>query len=155
VYGPLLLISLFYQEVQPKSAFMTEQLLAPMGSDSLVPLVFAGKLTDRIGPKLIILVGLMITVLGTLPFVFANTDTREWLLAAGLFVRGFGLTPVNIAVMVGAYQAVTEEELPKVSSIVRIIQQVGGTFGTVVLIVILTHALLTHSSHSQALNVAF
>jgi len=155
VYGPLLLISLFYQEVQHRSTLMTGILLAPQGAGSLLPRVFTGKLVDRIGPRPVILAGLVITVLGTLPFAFATANTSEWLLGFALFVRGVGLTPVNIAVMVGAYEGVPKEELPNASSTTRIIQQVGGSFGTAVLIVILTRAALTHTVHSQAFNVAF
>lgn len=155
VYGPLLLISLFYQEVQHRSTLMTGILLAPQGAGSLLPRVFTGKLVDRIGPRPVILGGLAITVLGTLPFAFATANTSEWLLGFALFVRGVGLTPVNIAVMVGAYEGVPKEELPNASSTTRIIQQVGGSFGTAVLIVILTRAALTHTLHSQAFNVAF
>jgi hypothetical protein len=57
--------------------------------------------------------------------------------------------------MVGAFQGVPKEELPNASSTTRIIQQIGGSFGTAVLIVILTQALLTHSLAAQAFNVAF
>lgn len=155
VYGPLLLISLFYQEAQHRSIVMTGLLLAPQGIGSLLPRIFVGKLVDRIGPRPIILVGLALTVLGTLPFAFATANTSEWLLAAALFVRGLGLTPVNIAVMVGAFQGVPKEELPNASSTIRIIQQIGGSFGTAVLVVILTRAFLTHSLQAQAFGVAF
>jgi len=155
VYGPLLLISLFYQEVQHRSIVMTGLLLAPQGIGSLLPRIFVGKLVDRIGPRPIVICGLAVTVLGTLPFAFATANTSEWILAIALFVRGLGLTPVNIAVMVGAFQGVPKEDLPNASSTTRIIQQVGGSFGTAVLVVILTRAFLTHSLPAQAFNTAF
>lgn len=155
VYGPLLLISLFYQDVQHKSALMTGLLLAPQGIGSLVPRLITGKITDRIGPRPVILLGLLITALGTLPFIWATATTSEWLLAAALFVRGVGLTPVNIAVMAGAFQGIPKEKLPDGSSTIRIVQQVGGSFGTAVLVVILTRGFLTHSVQHQAFNIAF
>jgi EmrB/QacA subfamily drug resistance transporter len=155
VYGPLLLISLFYQEVQHKSVIMTGLLLAPQGIGSLVPRIFTGKLTDRIGPRPVILIGLVLTALGTLPFVWAGASSGELLLSVALFVRGIGLTPVNIAVMVGAFEGVPKEDLPDGSSTIRIVQQIGGSFGTAVLIVILTRGFLTHSLESHAFNVAF
>ncbi|HUB93935.1 MAG TPA: MDR family MFS transporter [Verrucomicrobiae bacterium] len=155
VYGPLLLISLFYQDVQHKSVLMTGLLLAPQGIGSLLPRIFSGKLVDKIGPRPVILGGLAVTVLGTLPFAFATAHTSEWLLAAVLFVRGLGLTPVNIAVMVGAFQGVPEKELPDASSTTRIIQQVGASFGVAVLTLILSRALLTHELPAQAFDVAF
>ncbi len=155
VYGPLLLVSLFYQEVQHKSVLMTGLLLTPQGVGSLLPRMLTGKLVDRTGPRPIILGGLAITVLATLPFAFATTHTNEWLLAVVLFFRGVGLTPVNIAVMVGAFQGVPKEELASASSTTRIVQQVGGSFGIAVLIVILTRAMLTHALPAEAFDVAF
>jgi EmrB/QacA subfamily drug resistance transporter len=155
VYGPLLLISLFYQEVQHQTVLVTGLLLAPQGIGSLISRVAAGKLTDKIGSKPIILAGLALATLGTLPFAFATANTSEWFLAAALFVRGLGLTPIIIAVMVGAFQGLPKEETANASSTVRIIQQVGGSFGTAVLVLILTQATLTLSLPSEAFNLAF
>lgn len=155
IYGPLLLISLYYQQLLGYSALVTGLLLGAQGIGSLIPRVTTGKLTDRFGPRPIILIGLVITVLGTLPFAFATASTSGWILVVALFVRGIGLTPVNIAVMVGAFQGVPKEELPDGSSTIRIIQQVGGAFGAAVLILILSRAALTVSIPSQAFNAAF
>jgi hypothetical protein len=96
-----------------------------------------------------------LTALGTLPFAFATASTSAWLLATALFVRGVGLTPVNIAVLAGAFQGVPSEDLTDGSSTTRIVQQIGGSFGTAVLVVILTRSLITQGAPSQAFDVAF
>jgi len=153
IYGPLLLISLYYQQLRGYSALTTGLLLGAQGIGSLIPRVTTGKLTDRFGPRPIILIGLMITVLGTLPFAFASMS--GWMLVVALFVRGVGLTPVTIAVMVGAFQGVPKADLPDGSSTIRIIQQVGGAFGAAILVLILSHAALTVTVPSQAFNIAF
>jgi hypothetical protein len=54
----------------------------------------------------------------------------------GLVVRGAGLT-ANIALMAGAFTGLPRESVPDASSVTRIMQQVGGSFGTAVLAVIL------------------
>ncbi len=63
VYGPLLLLALYYQQVQGKSALATGLLLAPQGIGSLLPRGIAGTLTDRIGPRLVVVTGLVLTAL--------------------------------------------------------------------------------------------
>ena len=50
LYGPLLLLGLYYQDVQGKSALITGLLLAPQGLGSLLPRTLAGRLTDHVGP---------------------------------------------------------------------------------------------------------
>ncbi len=46
LYGPLLLLALYYQEVQGRSALMAGLLLAPQGLGSLLPRTVVGRLTD-------------------------------------------------------------------------------------------------------------
>ena len=160
VYGPLLLLSLYFQQVQGKSVLATGLLLAPQGIGSLVPRGISGKLTDRIGARPVVIAGLLLTAAGTLGFALAGPHTSEWLLAGSLFVRGAGLAPVTIAVMAGAFRDIRPADVPDASSTTRIVQQVGGSFGTAVLILILTRALVSHhavtaAARALAFNTAF
>ena len=144
LYGPLLLLSLYYQQVQARSVLATGLLLAPQGLGSLLPRTKVGTLTDKIGPRPIVITGLLLTALGTIPFTHAGPDTSILLLSAALFVRGAGLASATIAVMAGAFQHVPSSEVPDASATTRIVQQIGGSFGTAVLAVILAHQLLIH-----------
>ena len=154
VYGPLLLLALYYQQVQGRSVLMTGLLLAPQGIGSLLPRAVAGRLNDRIGPRLVAVTGLILTAGGTLAFAWAGPDTSGWLLAGALFVRGAGLAPVTIAVMGGAFRDVPAAEVPDASSTTRIVQQVGGAFGAAVLAVILASALRSQQT-AAAFHTAF
>jgi EmrB/QacA subfamily drug resistance transporter len=99
VYGPLILLGLYYQQVQGKSVLATGLLLAPQGIGSLLPRGIAGKVTDSVGARPVVLTGLVLTSLGTLPFAWAGPATSLWLLAGALLVRGVGLSAVTIAVI--------------------------------------------------------
>jgi hypothetical protein len=104
--------------------------------------------------------GTVLTALGTLAFAWVGLSSNEWLLAASLFVRGAGLSPVTIAVQTGAYRDVDPDDIPDASSTTRIVQQVGGAFGAAVLALILTNALLSHhaatvTARGLAFNTAF
>jgi EmrB/QacA subfamily drug resistance transporter len=155
VYGPLLLLALYYQQVQGKSVLATGLLLAPQGIGSLLPRGIAGKLADRAGARPVVLTGLVLTALGTLPFAWAGPATSQWLLAGALFVRGAGLSAVTIAVIAGAFRNISPAEIPDANSTIRIVQQVGGSFGTAVLAVILGSELLSHHALAAARGVAF
>jgi len=160
LYGPLLLLALYYQQVQGQSALWAGLLLAPQGIGSLLPRTVVGQLTDRIGPRLIVVVGLVLTVLGTFAFTQAGPATDEWLLAMSLMIRGAGLAATTIAVMAGAFQGVPRDEVPDASSTTRIVQQVGGSFGAAVLAVVLTGQLTAGgvggaAARGAAFDVAF
>jgi EmrB/QacA subfamily drug resistance transporter len=159
LYGPLLLLALYYQQVQGKSVIVTGLILAPQGIGSLIPRSIAGKLTDRIGPRLVVVAGLLLTIAGTFAFTQAGPATNEVLLGASLLIRGAGLAGVTIAVMAGAFQGVPSEQIPDASSTTRIVLQVGGSLGAAVLAVILTrqfsHGAATAAAHALAFNTAF
>lgn len=155
VYGPLLLVSLYYQQLKGQSVVLTGLLLAPQGIGSLLPRGSAGKITDRLGPRRVVLAGLLLTALGTMAFVWAGPNTSEWLLAASLFIRGAGLAPVTIAVQAGAFADAPPELVPDASSITRIVQQIGGSLGTAILTIILTTHTGQPGGHAAAFNTAF
>jgi EmrB/QacA subfamily drug resistance transporter len=154
LYGPLLLLGLYYQDVQGKSALIAGLLLAPQGIGSLLPRTIAGRLTDRVGPRPVVVAGLALTVVGTLAFALAGPAPSDWLLSASLVVRGAGLGAVTIAVMAGAFQGVPNQEVPDASTMMRIVQQVGGSFGAAVLAVILAGQLASHAALTTAVRVA-
>jgi hypothetical protein len=49
-----------------------------------------------------------------------------------------------MAIMVGAFQGLSRSQVPHASTLTRIAQQLGGSFGTGLLAGILQHQLATH-----------
>ena len=88
--------------------------------------------------------GVVLLALGTLPFIAAGAHTSTWWLAVALVVRGTGLGAVTMAVMLGVYDGLNRAEVPHASSMSRIFQQLGGSFGTAILAVVLQRQLAGH-----------
>jgi MFS family permease len=154
---PLLDVRLF--RVPSFAASAAGLLLAPQGIGSLLTR-WAGGLTDRLGARPIVLGGLLLATLGTVADTQVGPHTSEWLLAGSLVVRGAGLGAATVSIVAGAYHGLTPQQVPDASSITRIVQQLGGSFGTAVLAVILQRATLAHAStglagHAAAFGQAF
>jgi EmrB/QacA subfamily drug resistance transporter len=137
IYGAMLLIPLYFQQARGYSALTAGLLLVPQGVGSILPRTIVGRLTDRLGPRLVSLAGILLAGIGTVPFALATAHTSAYLLGAALVVRGAGLGAATIALMAGAFGGLTRADLPHASSVTRIAQQVGGAFGAAVLVVIL------------------
>ena len=156
IYGAMLLLPLYFQEARGYSALAAGLLLVPQGVGSLLPRTILGKLTDRFGPRPISLVGIVLAAAGTVPFALAGPHTSLVLLGTALMVRGAGLGAATIAPMAGVFQGLPKAELPHASSAIRIVQQVGGSFGAAVLVVILSRQAAAHAAaHAAGLAVAF
>lgn len=151
LYAAMFLLPLYYQEVRGQDALAAGLLLAPQGLGALLSRP-VGPLVDKIGARRIALVGIAACALGTVPYIFAGARTSEVLLGCALVVRGFGLSSANIAVVTGAFRDVPRPGVPDAATITRVLQQVGGSFGTAVLAVILGAAA---GSTVGAFHVAF
>jgi EmrB/QacA subfamily drug resistance transporter len=144
LYGAMLLLPLYYQEVRGVSALTAGIMLVPQGVGTLLSRGLAGRLTDKIGARPIAVTGFAIVAASTVPFAFAGPGTNAWLLGLWLVIRGFGLGAVTISVMVVAFLGLDKEQIAHSSVVTRMVQQVGGSFGTAVLAVILSATIAAH-----------
>jgi EmrB/QacA subfamily drug resistance transporter len=155
IYGAMLLLPLYFQQARGDSALAAGLLLVPQGVGSLLPRTMAGKLTDKIGPRLVVLAGVVLAAVGTVPFALAGLHTSDVWLAAALVVRGAGLGTATIAVMAGAFQGLSKAEVPHASSMTRIVQFVGGSFGAAVLVAVILDRQVASHAGAAGLATAF
>jgi Na+/melibiose symporter-like transporter len=87
------------------------------------------------------------------PLAFADTGTGVWWLSVVLFVRGLGIGAVLIPPMSVAYQDTEPAQIQHASMNTRIVQQVGASFGTAIVAVVLQSLL--DSGAASAFQTAF
>lgn len=141
LYGAMLLLPLYYQQVRGVSALTAGLMLIPQGVGALLSRQIAGPLTDRIGARAIAVVGFVVVAAATVPFSFADATSDNWLLALWLLIRGVGLGAVTMPVMTASYVGLDRSQIAHSSVLTRIAQQIGGSFGTAVLAVVLEQAV--------------
>ncbi|WP_327145163.1 MDR family MFS transporter [Nocardia sp. NBC_01327] len=137
LYGTMLLLPLYWQQVRGEDALGAALLLIPQGLGTLVSRSLAGRYMDRFGARPVAIVAFVLTCAATVPFCFVTASTSDIALMAVLFVRGAGLGAAMITLMGGAFVGLRPEEIPQGSSISRVAQQIGGSAGTAVLAMIL------------------
>lgn len=155
--GVMILLPLYYQQVRGETALLAGLWLIPQGIGMLLTRSWLGKLTDRIGSRIIVITSLMVIIVGTVPFAFASSDTNQFILAAALLIRGCGLNGLLIPIMASAYMGLRRDQVPDASTASRILQTIGGAFGSAILATILANGLLIRnvSNIASAYNVAF
>ncbi len=141
LFGSMILLPLYYQEVRGLSPLDAGLLLAPQGLGAAVGMNIGGRLTDRVGAGRVVLGGLVLLTLGTIVFTAVKDDTSYWLLSAGLFFRGLGVGGAMMPSMAAAYKTLRVEQVPRATPMLNVLQRVGGSLGTAVLTVILTNGV--------------
>jgi EmrB/QacA subfamily drug resistance transporter len=135
--GTALLLPLYYQQVRGEDALHAGLLLAPQGVGMGAALVVAGRLTDRLNARPIILAGLALTAAATFAYTQIGPHTSVLLLSAAALVSGAGIGLAIVPAMTGVYKGLSREAVPRATSSIRIFQQLGGSFGIAILAVVL------------------
>jgi EmrB/QacA subfamily drug resistance transporter len=153
--GVQLLLPLYYQQVRHESALGAGLLLAPGGIGMAAALIIAGKLSDRVGPRPIVLAGLLLTALSTLAYTQVGSDTSPLVLSLVLILNGAGIGSALVPSLASPYRSVRKDQIPRATSAIRILQQLGGSVGVAVLAVVLQRSLVGHPHHVTNLAAAY
>jgi EmrB/QacA subfamily drug resistance transporter len=143
VFGAMFLLPLYYQVVRGQSALSAGLLMAPQGLGAMIAMPIAGRITDRVGAYKIVPIGVLVMIAGTIAYTQVTTTTSETLLAGALFVRGLGLGMSMMPSMSAAYQTLNAPQIPRATTTINILRQVGGSFGTAILAVILQRQIVS------------
>ncbi|MFE7120494.1 MDR family MFS transporter [Streptomyces sp. NPDC057654] len=140
-YALAFLLPLYYQQVRGETVFHTGLLLIPTGLGTMCFFLGLRNLANRIEGRLVVAVGVTLTMLGTLPFALAGAGgTGPWLLA-GQFAQGLGFAATTFPVLTLALAELSYEQAPQASSAFSVVQRVGAPFGVAVIAVILQSLL--------------
>lgn len=131
--GPMLLLPLFFQNIKGFSVLDTGLILIPQGIGMLVARPLVGKLTDKLGARNVVLVSLTLAIAGTIPFVFFTYTSSLIVISVALFIRGIGIGGVTMPMMTDAYTGMVKQEIAQASVGTRLVQNIGGAFGSAVL----------------------
>jgi EmrB/QacA subfamily drug resistance transporter len=146
LFGVALLLPLYFQIVRGESPLRTGLLLIPQGAGGAIAISIAGALTDKLGARRVVPVGVLLALAGTAAYTQIGATTAYWYLAAALFLIGAGLGATITPSMAAAFQDLEHAEMPGATSAINVVQRVAGSLGTALLAVVLQRALSTELS---------
>jgi EmrB/QacA subfamily drug resistance transporter len=141
LFGSLILLPLYYQVVRHESPLQTGLLLVPQGVGAALAMPLAGWLTDQIGARVVVSVGMVVAMVGMLAYTQVGADTSYLYLAGALLVIGIGLGSTIMPSMAAAFQTLSREETAGATSALNAIQRLAAAIGTTLLAIILQRAI--------------
>jgi MFS family permease len=150
MFGGMILLPLYFQNIRHESVLDTGLLLAPQGLGMAIVMPLAGRLTDRLGGGPLAVVGVIVTTVTTIPFGLIGAHTSIVYLSVVMLVRGMGIGFSFMPVMTAAFAALDKSELADATPQLNVVQRIGGSLGVAVLAVVLQRA----SSGAHTLEAA-
>jgi EmrB/QacA subfamily drug resistance transporter len=149
LFGSMFLLPLYYQIARGQSPWVAGLLMAPQGIGAACIMRWAGSITDRLGPRRVVPAGIILMAVTTIPFAFVTVQTNELLLASTLFIRGIGLGLSMMPIFAAAYFDLSHAAIPRASTTMNIVRQVGGSVATALFAVVLERQIV-HNLGAQA-----
>jgi EmrB/QacA subfamily drug resistance transporter len=140
LFGAMILVPYYYQEVRHESLIATGLLVGPQGLGMLFAMPVAGRLTDRFGGGRVALFGVSVLCVSTIPLAFVGAGTSILGISAVLLVRGVGIGFSFMPAMTAAFASLRPEQLSDATPQLNVLQRIGGAIGTAVLAVVLQRA---------------
>jgi EmrB/QacA subfamily drug resistance transporter len=133
MFGIFFFNSLFIQNILGYSAIETGATFLPMTVLIILVAPWAGRLSDHIGSRWLMALG-MVFVTGSL-LAFAQLDQRSsfWNILPGLLLGGFGMALAMTPTTAAAMRSVPVDKAGVGSAVINAMRQVGGSLGIAVM----------------------
>jgi EmrB/QacA subfamily drug resistance transporter len=143
MFGTMLLLPLYLQEVHGYDAIETGLLLLPQAAMAAVSMPLGGFLTDRIGPKWVVATGMILLTLGSVVLAQIHYDSSNWLVIGSLMLRGFAMGFAMMPTMSAALARVPRRYASRASSITNTLQRLSSSVGIAILVTVLAGQFAT------------
>ncbi|MEV5572662.1 DHA2 family efflux MFS transporter permease subunit [Spirillospora sp. NPDC052269] len=136
-FGMLFLLPLYYQQAHGHGARVAGLLVAPMGLGASLAMPVAGRLSDRIGSRVLARCGALFAAASLLPMAWLGARTPEVWSALAAFAAGLGMGFMSAPTMGALYRTLPPELVAQGSSALYMLNQLGGSLGIAAVAVIM------------------
>ncbi|HEY6758568.1 MAG TPA: DHA2 family efflux MFS transporter permease subunit [Baekduia sp.] len=155
LFGPYLLMPLFFQDVRGNTAIEAGLLFGAQGLGAGTSIWLGGRLHEVFtGPQLA-LAGSVIAALFTAPLTVLDQDSATALFVADLALRGFGIGLVFIPVYAIALGDLPRHLVADATAQFNVLMRVGGAAATALIAVLLTQELQRHAADTAGMAAAY
>ena len=150
MFGMFILIPLYDQSIRHADALDAGLLVAPVGVGAILTMPLAGRLADKLGPRLPGLAGLLVALAGIAMFaVFGHGPAEHGraALTVAALVIGLGHGLITPSIMAAAYRTLPRTAIPAATTGANILIRVGSALGAAVLAVVLQLRLDAAGDH--------
>lgn len=132
LYGVLALQPQMLERFMGYPTFTTGLALAPRGIASMVAMFLAGRLINRVGAKPLIVLGIGLTILGTVAMTWYPLQIDLWWVIWPVVVQGFGLGFVFVPLATVTFATLPKRQSAEAAGVRQIARTIGAGLGVAV-----------------------
>lgn len=155
MYAGMFLLPIYLQNIRGYSAFDSGLLLLPGALVMLVMSPISGTLFDKVGPRPLAIVGMLITSISTFEFTKLTMDTPFTHILAIYIIRSFGMSLLMMPIMTAGLNQLPQRLSSHGTSMSNTLRQVSGSIGISLMTTIFTNRTTYHVNEiSSSMNTS-
>jgi MFS family permease len=147
LFGSVLLVPLFLQQVQGYGAFDAGVVLGGQGLGAALTAPIGGFLTDRFGARKVVPAGLALLTGASIWMATLAPNTSRLVIALMLVTRGAGMGLSMMPSTAAAYITMPHALISRATATANVIMRVASGFGVAILATVLTIRIQAHLPH--------
>ncbi len=125
----------------------TGVLMFPSAATAGLLMPISAKIADRFGAKPVVVAGIFLLGMGTMPLMYIDMDTSYEYIMLIMAIRGLGLGLFMMSVTVMGMADIPLSKVGQASSINNALRQVSGSMGIAILTTVLQNRQIFHLQH--------
>ena len=147
MYGGLFYVPYFLQTVRGLGAMTVGLLMLPPALVTAVMMPVAGKLYDRIGPRIPVGLGILFSAIGTYLLTHIDINTSFQTIIFWQIFRSLGIGMTMMPLQTALMSVVPQSQIGRASAITNIMTRVSASFGLAILTLMLTNRIAVHAAY--------
>jgi len=153
MFGSTFLLPIYLQSSLSYTAVQAGSVFLPVGIIQGIMSPIAGRISDKLNPKIPILIGICLLAFS----FFLNSSlsflTENHYIMVSLYIRGFAMGLLFTPLMAVSLLQIPREKMAQASGITNTIRQLGGSLGVAILATVLSSRMNFHSqTYAQSIQ---
>ncbi len=144
--GALFLLPLLLQAEMGLSPFQSGLTTFPQAIGVVLMAQVTGRLYGHVGPRRLLMAGLVVVMLSTLCFLAFDLQTSQWWIRGTMLIRGFGFALMLVPLQTATYATIRPQDTGRASAIYNANRQIAASFGVALLATVLSNRLAHHGA---------
>ncbi|MGC8900904.1 MAG: DHA2 family efflux MFS transporter permease subunit [bacterium] len=133
IFGSLFLLPMFLQNIMGYSAYDAGLAIMSRGFAMAFAMPLAGKLFNKLGPKILVGAGFILSIISSIQLGSLSLDMGFWEIFWPQFIQGIGFGFIIVSLNVSSLLTIENKYKTDASGLYNLIRQVAGSIGIAIL----------------------
>lgn len=145
-FGSVVLLPLYMQKLMGYTAFLAGLVMGPGALASIFVLPLVGKMTQRVDARWLLGIGFGGQLWALYLMSHFSLNLGFWQIVLPRVIQGIGIGFFFVPLATVTFMEIKKEEMGNATAIYNLLRNLGGSFGTAIVITILTRRIQFHQN---------